>query len=117
MKALRTIIAVQIIVGLVYGLLATLSHAVGRAEATCKQVQIGMHKTQVTEMLGAAQSQRTTSGKRVGATDIKKITYDLWNYQHTSDKGTLTCDIYFLDDRIANLAVSTIPARSERFRK
>jgi hypothetical protein len=117
MKVLRTIVAVQIIVGLVYGLLATLSHAVGQAEVTCKQVQIGMQKTQVTELLGAPLSQRTTSGKRVGTTDIKKITYDLWNYQHASDKGTLVCDLYFLDDRIANLAVNTMPSRSERFRK
>jgi hypothetical protein len=117
MKALKTILAVQVIVWLVYGLLATVSYAVGRNTVTCEQAQIGMSKARVQELLGAPGSTRTESGKRVGAGDIKKVTYDLWSYQQAADKGSLTCDLYFLDDRIANLATSTSPSRSDRARK
>jgi len=117
MKALKTILAVQVIVGLVYGLLATVSYAVGRAGVTCEQAQIGMSQERIQEMLGAPLSQRTESGKRVGMSDIKKITYTVWSYQQATEKGTLMCDLYFLDNRIANMSKSTIPSRSERARK
>jgi hypothetical protein len=113
MHMIRPLIAAPMLTVLLLSALCVSSAATAPKGTTCEQAQVGMQKERVLDLLGVPNSRRTEAGKIIGARDTKKITYDIWSYQHETQKGLLMCDIYFLDNRITNMMKSTYPLKSE----
>ena len=112
MPTIRPLMAAPLLTVLLLSTLCVSSAAVQKG-TTCEQAHIGMQKERVLDLLGVPNSRRTEPGKIIGPRDAKKITYDIWSYQHETPKGLLMCDIYFLDNRISNMMKSTYPLKSE----
>ena len=113
MHTIRPLMAAPMLTVLLLSALCVSSPATGQKGATCEKAQMGMQKERVLDLLGVPNSRRTEAGKIIGPRDAKKITYDIWSYQHETQKGLLMCDIYFLDNRISNMMKSTYPLKSE----